>query len=65
MDEPKIKMADNIRAKIKSLEDDMRALEMSDDCLFTNRNGNLPRYNAMGDEISRLTSILKEHYSEH
>lgn len=44
----------NVKDRIKKLENQCYSMEMSDDRLFTNGNGNLPRYNALQEEIAVL-----------
>lgn len=58
----KDKMAENIRAKLLEVESDILTLEMGDERLMTNANGNLPRYNALLREARQLKELLKEQY---
>jgi hypothetical protein len=47
-------------ARHAKLADEIMGLEYGDDHLFTNLNGNLPRYRAMQDEKSEIRLVLEE-----
>ena len=48
-----------LKAKIAQLDEDILCLECSDDYLMTNRNGNLPRYEAMKILRAELATKLR------
>lgn len=49
-----------IDERIEDLRHSMYCLECGDDFLFSNRNGNLPRYRAMQEELSELSKQRQE-----
>ena len=44
----------------QQLEQDIYALECSDDRLFSNANGNFPRYKAMSIRLAAIEKSLRE-----
>lgn len=52
-----------IEQRIKDLDERIYALECSDDSLFTNANGNLPRWQEMQNELRYLRSFIDRNAS--
>lgn len=53
-------MTDSIRARLGEIHCEMQALEMRDDRLFTNGNGNLPEWQALRSEYIKLKGELSD-----
>lgn len=51
---------EELNARYDELSNKRRNLELSDDSLFVNANGNLPWYNDMGSEMMKISNRLKE-----
>lgn len=50
----------SLETELEQLRIDMWELECGDDRLFTNANGNLPRYRAMQDRRSKIYELLEK-----
>jgi hypothetical protein len=49
---------EQLTERVEKLGQDMYMLECGDDFLFTNRNGNLPKYRMMQTEQREICNIL-------
>lgn len=48
-----------LEIRYMDVNDQMYSMEMSDERLFTNKNGNLPRYRELQGESKQLSQYIK------